>query len=162
MCLKEYYVFSQLFFYNELNMCCFGNFFNFYKYKSDSSIFFLKKGCLIFFYYYFFFCHFFGLKKYQYYLFQFFNTSFFYSMGHLKLEGRGYKLYLFLNQLVFKVGYSHLCYFLLPFSFFLFSKKKRSYYKLVGYSKDYLGNILSYLQAYRIPHIYKKKGIFIS
>jgi hypothetical protein len=162
MLINQCYIFSRLFFYNELNLICFGNFSNFYKYKYDSIVFLLKKGCFIFFFDYFFSFFFFPFKLYWYYIFKFFKFSFFYSIGHLKLEGRGYKLYPFFNQLIFKVGYSHLCYYLLPFSFFFFSKKKKSDFKLVGYSRDRLGNLLSCLQYYRFPNKYKKKGIFIS
>ena len=162
MYFNQFFFFSQVVFYSELNLFFLGNFYNFYKYKFDSNIFFLKKGCFFYIYYYFFFYFFSNWKFFQNYLMNFFQQSFFYSIKHLKIEGRGYKLYLYHNQLIFKVGYSHLCYFLLPFSFFIFSKKKKSDYKLVSYKKDYLGNILSRLQSYRIPNQYKKKGVFIS
>lgn len=166
MYFKQFFYINSLFFYVELNTYLVGSDISFFKYKFNSSFFFFIIDNM------FYFFHFYLLentsnieliwKKNKYLFFSFFHSNLFYNIKHLKLEGRGYKLYYYLNCVILKLGYSHLCYFLLPLNVSFLSKKKKSHYKMVSFSNELIGNLLSRMQSFRIPNTYKKKGIFIA
>jgi hypothetical protein len=92
----------------------------------------------------------------------FLKNSINYNTEYLKLEGRGNKMYNFLNYLIFKLGYSHLCYFLMPLDIFLIRKSNKLEIKLKSFNKFILNQRLSILQRFKIPNNYKIKGIYIS
>jgi hypothetical protein len=166
MSFKQFFYINNLYFYVELNTYLVGTELSFFKYKFNSSFFFFIIDNIFYFFY-------FSLlensnninslwKKNKYLFFSFFKSNIFYNIKHLKLEGRGYKLYYYLNYVIFKLGYSHLCYFLLPLNVSFFSKKKKSHFKVVSLSNELIGNLLFRMQSFRIPNTFKKKGIFIA
>lgn len=166
MLCSRYYNINSLFFYVELNSYLVGTSISFFKYKFNSS-FFIYVVDSIFYFFYFYLLENKEIihsvwKKHKYLFFSFFKSNLFYNIKHLKLEGRGYKLYYYLNYVILKLGYSHLCYFLLPLNVYFYSKQKKSYYRIVSFSSDVIGNLLFRMQCFRIPNTYKKKGIFIT
>ncbi|MNK96723.1 50S ribosomal protein L6 [compost metagenome] len=77
-----------------------------------------------------------------------------------KIHGRGYKLHKKNNNLVFKLGYSHLIFKTLDFALFLKKKeKKKVFYTLISLNHQLLTNTISTFRSFRIPNIYTKKGI---
>jgi len=165
MLKKQFFFLHSFFYYVELNTYLVGTSISYFKYKFDSSFFFYIVDNIFYFFTFMLFKNkniysFWKMNKYLF--FSFFKSNFFYNIKHLKLEGRGYKLYYYLNYVIFKLGYSHLCYFLLPLNVYFFSKKKKSNYKMISFSNDLIGNLLFRMQCFRIPNTYKKKGIFIA
>lgn len=164
--IKQFYYLHFLFYYVELNMYLVGSIISFFKYKFNNNYFFFIENNIFYFFSFFLLmdvCTYINNwrnNKYKYLLFL--RSNLFYNIKHLKLEGRGFKLYYYLNYVIFKLGYSHLCYFLLPLNVYFYSKQKKSYYKIVSFSKDIIGNLLFRMQCFRIPNTYKKKGIFIA
>lgn len=161
-----FYNLVNVFYYVELNMYLIGTSISFFKYKfNDLYFIFINNN---FFYFFPFYLFSIGnsilniWKKNKYLFISFFKSNLFYNIKHLKLDGRGYKLYYYINYVIFKLGYSHLCYFLLPLSIYFYSKQKKSYYKLVSFSISEMGNLLFRMQCFKIPNKYKKKGIFIA
>lgn len=157
---------NLIFYYIELNMYLIGTSISFFKYKFNS-IFFIYIQDYFFYFFSFSLLAFNNTvlliwKKNKYLFFTFFKSNLFYNIKHLKLEGRGYKLYYYINYIIFKLGYSHLCYFLLPLNIYFYSKQKKSYFKLVSFSTFSMGNLLFRMQCFKIPNRYKKKGIFIA
>lgn len=166
MSFKQFFYINNLYFYVELNTYLVGTELSFFKYKFNSSFFFFIVNNIFYFFY-------FNLlenintinilwKKYKYLFFSFLKSNIFYNVKHLKLDGRGYKLYYYLNYVILKLGYSHLCYFLLPLNVSFLSKKKKSHFKMVSLSNELIGNLLFRMQSFRIPNTFKKKGIFIA
>lgn len=165
MLKKQFFFLHALFYYVELNVYLIGTNISFFKYKFDSSFFFYIINNIFYFFtfrllsnnkiYSFW-------KSNKYLFFSFLKSNLFYNIKHLKLEGRGYKLYYYLNYIILKLGYSHLCYFLLPLNVYFISKKKKSNYRIVSFSNSLIGNLLFRMQCFRIPNTYKKKGIFIA
>ena len=102
------------------------------------------------------------------------NTSSFYSiiqsffLGSLigyyhgfRLLGRGYKTYLQLNNYVFRLGYSHNIYFILPLQYKGFIKEKlKNFWLIKGVNLTRLSNIISKIRNFRIPNTYRYKGIY--
>lgn len=81
--------------------------------------------------------------------------------GKFKIVGRGYKLHKKNNNLIFKLGYSHLIYKTLDLSIFLKKKeKKKLFFTLISLNYYLISRYISNFKSYRIPNIYKKKGIF--
>ncbi len=166
MNFKQFYFLKTLFFYVETNIYLVGTEISYFKYKFNSSFFFFIMNNI----FYFFTFYLFDVKntiestwkKNKYLFFSFFRSNLFYNIKHLKLEGRGYKLYYYLNYVILKLGYSHLCYFLLPFNVIFLSKKKKMHYKIISFSNESIGNLLFRMQSFRIPNTFKKKGIFIA
>ena len=166
MNFKQFYFLKTLYFYVETNIYLVGTEISYFKYKFNSSFFFFIMNNI---FYFFTFCLFdnkynieLTWKKNKYLFFSFFRSNLFYNIKHLKLEGRGYKLYYYLNYVILKLGYSHLCYFLLPFNVIFLSKKKKMHYKIIIFSNEVIGNLLFRMQSFRIPNTFKKKGIFIA
>jgi len=161
-----YYNLATVFHYVELNIYLIGTDISFFKYKFNNYFFIFVNNN----FFYFFPFHLFNVneiimdiwKKNKYLLISFFKSNLFYNIRHLKLDGRGYKLYYYINYVILKLGYSHLCYFLLPLNIYFYSKQKKSYYKLVSFSSSMMGNLLFRMQCFKIPNKYKKKGIFIA
>jgi hypothetical protein len=164
--LKQFYYLNSLYYYIELNIYLIGTAISFFKYKFNNNYFFFIKDNIFYFYYFSLLLKFDDClllwKKNQYLFFSYLFDNLFYNIRHLKLEGRGFKLYYYLNYIIFKLGYSHLCYFLLPLNVYFYSKQKKSYYRIVSFSTPLIGNLLFRMQCFRIPNTYKKKGIFIS
>lgn len=165
MLLNKYYILNSLFYYVESNFYLIGTHISFFKYKfSNSFFFYIENQIYYFFTYTLLFTNKLNLiwKEKKYLFFSFLRSNLFYNVKHLKLEGRGYKLYYYLNYVIFKLGYSHLCYFLLPMNMYFYSRQKKSYYRIVSFSNSQIGNLLFRMQCFRIPNTYKKKGIFIT
>jgi hypothetical protein len=77
-----------------------------------------------------------------------------------KIHGRGYKLHKKNNNLIFKLGYSHLIFKTLDFSILLKKKEKRKiFYTLISLNHQLLTNTVSTFRSFRVPNIYTKKGI---
>lgn len=77
-----------------------------------------------------------------------------------KIHGRGYKLHKKNNNLIFKLGYSHLIFKTLDFAIILKKKeKKKLFYTLISLNHQLLTNTISTFRSFRIPNIYTKKGI---
>jgi ribosomal protein L6P/L9E len=81
--------------------------------------------------------------------------------GKFKIVGRGYKLHKKNNSLIFKLGYSHLIFKNLNLSLFLKKKdKKKLFFTLISLNSYLISNYINVFRSYRLPNIYKKKGIF--
>lgn len=157
--MKIFFFLNNLFLYVELNNFIIGSHISFFKYKLNEFYFFFIDSCIFYSYNYnLFYADLW--KNVKSLLLKFIRTHVHYSIKHLKLEGRGYKLYYYYNLVIFKLGYSHLCYFLLPIHSYFYSKQKKTYYKIVSFSDNILGNLLFRMKCFRIPNKYKKKGIF--
>lgn len=162
---NKYIYFSNFFFYIELDNYLIGNKLAYFKYKFNSNFYFYTENNI--FYRFKFFFNELNIekqieKKILSSFFLFLRSNFFGHIKHLKLEGRGYKLYNYINMLILKLGYSHLCYFLLPINVIFLSKRKKFNYKLFSFSHYLIGNLLYKIQSFKVPNTYKKKGIFIT
>jgi ribosomal protein L6P/L9E len=99
-------------------------------------------------------------------LFQKFISLFIISLfigfrGKFKIVGRGYKLHKKNNGLIFKLGYSHLIFKNLDFSLYLKKKeKKKLFFTLISLNSYLLSHYINIFKSYRLPNIYKRKGIF--
>jgi ribosomal protein L6P/L9E len=81
--------------------------------------------------------------------------------GKFKIVGRGYKLHKKNNSLIFKLGYSHLIFKNLNLSLFLKKKdKKKLFFTLISLNSYLITSYINIFKSYRLPNIYKKKGIF--
>ena len=81
--------------------------------------------------------------------------------GKFKIVGRGYKLHKKNNSLIFKLGFSHLIFKTLDFSLFLKKKeKKKLFFTIISLNSYLISNYINIFRSYRLPNIYKKKGIF--
>jgi ribosomal protein L6P/L9E len=81
--------------------------------------------------------------------------------GKFKIVGRGYKLHKKNNSLIFKLGYSHLIFKNLNLSVTLKKKdKKELFFTLISLHPSLISNYINVFRSYRIPNIYKRKGIF--
>jgi len=162
---KNYTYFNDLFIYVELDSYIVGNELSYYKYKFYSMCFFYIENNIFYFLSLFFSENIISLnylKRYKSLFFFLLRANIFGNTKHLKLEGRGYKLYSYINSIILKLGYSHLCYFLLPVNVLFISRKKKLHYKLFSFSDSLIGNLLYRIQSFRVPNTYKKKGIFIT
>lgn len=164
MLVSKIFFSTGFFFYSELNHVIFSNGAIFFKYKYHSNFYFLKKKQFLFIFLYFFvYTMSFDSIKYNIrILCKCVNNLMFYQSNYFKLEGRGYKLYNYLNFVICKLGYSHLCYYLLPFNMLFISRKKKAYHILVSHDKFMMGHVIKNLYSFRMPSKYKRKGIFIS
>lgn len=160
--MDRFFLLNHSFYYIELNTFLIGTFISFFKYKLNSFYFFFIDSRILYCHNYYLFrvdhCYW---KKVKLLLLKFIRSHLYYNIKHLKLEGRGYKLYYYYNTIIFKLGYSHLCYFLLPIDTYFYSRQKKTYYRIVSFSDSMLGNLLFRMKCFRIPNKYKKKGIFI-
>ncbi len=98
-------------------------------------------------------------------IFQIFISFFLISVltgyrAKFKIHGRGYKLHKRSNNLIFKLGYSHLIFKTLDLAIFLKKKeKKKIFYTLISTNYYLLTNTVNQFRNYRIPNIYSRKGI---
>lgn len=78
----------------------------------------------------------------------------------LRFVGIGYRVYSFLNVMVFKLGYNHYIIYLLPYELRLFfTGRKRRNLVLFGLNKELLSIICNYIIFLRLPNIYTGKGV---
>lgn len=78
-----------------------------------------------------------------------------------RIIGLGWKSFYYKNFLLFKLGYSHLVFFFLPFELSSFKKKKKkTYYTIVGLNDSVLKDTFFFLKNLRIPDIYSMNGVF--
>jgi len=97
----------------------------------------------------------------QYFLSKYFISIFTGFRGKFKINGRGYKLYKKNNNLIFKLGYSHLIFKTLDFCIYLKKKeKKKIFYTLISLYYNKLYNVINIFVKYKLPNIYSKRGIF--
>jgi hypothetical protein len=90
----------------------------------------------------------------------FFGGLFGYYNG-FRILGRGYKAYVHLNNYIFRLGYSHNVYYVLPLSFKSASKDKtKNFWMLRGTNNVALSNIVSMVRNFKIPNAYRFKGIY--
>lgn len=90
------------------------------------------------------------------------STSFgFYSKYRIK--GLGHRIYIKRNNFLFKIGYSHLVYKVLPLNIVNNPKrfKKEYYFAIRGIDNCSVYNAVYTIQSYRIPNCYCFNGIFV-
>lgn len=172
--MKNIYFFSFIlffkffFFYIErMNIICL-SYLGTFKIKYNSRFFFYNNNNIILFKTFLL-----DLKKNRLFnynnsriLLQYFFSMYFISIftgfrGKFKINGRGYKLYKKNNNLVFKLGYSHLIFKTLDLCMFLKKKeKKKIFYTLISLYYNKLHHIINNFVRYKLPDIYSKRGIF--
>lgn len=90
----------------------------------------------------------------------FFGGLFGYYHG-FRILGRGYKAYVHLNNYVFRLGYSHNVYYLLPLLYKTSIKdKSKNFWMIKGTNNVSLSNIISSIRNFKIPNTYRFKGIY--
>jgi ribosomal protein L6P/L9E len=164
-----FYLFKFFFLYIEKNqLLCISKLGSF-KCKFDLSFFFYNHNSTFLFK--LFILNFFLLsnnnKKYtnKKIIFQIFISFFLISIftgfrAKFKIHGRGYKLHKKNNNLIFKLGYSHLIFKTLDLGVYLKRKdKKKMFYTLISSNYYLLTNTINKFRSYRIPNIYSRKGI---
>ena len=80
----------------------------------------------------------------------------------LVLVGVGYRVFPYQkieNQIYFKLGYSHMVYFKIPLKFSIFCSKSIKIFLYGNSSYKELTQIASQIRSYKVPEIYKGKGI---
>lgn len=91
----------------------------------------------------------------------FFFGSFFGYYHGFRLIGRGYKAYLFFNNFVFRLGYSHNVYYTLPLHYKTSVKDKmKNFWTIRGVDINSLSVVVSLIRGFRIPNTYMHKGIY--
>lgn len=91
----------------------------------------------------------------------FFKSVYTQFLSKFRIVGRGYKLYNDKNNLVFRLGYSHSIYYLLPMTMYLAKKEKSSFFwRIYGQDLEKGRSLLHYLKNFKQPNIYSSKGIF--
>jgi large subunit ribosomal protein L6 len=90
----------------------------------------------------------------------FFGGLFGYNNG-FRILGRGYKAYVHLNNYIFRLGYSHNVYYVLPLLFKSSMKDKtKNFWMIRGTNNVALSNIISMVRNFKIPNTYRFKGIY--
>ena len=80
----------------------------------------------------------------------------------LVLVGVGYRVFPYQkmdNQVYFKLGYSHMVYFKVPLQFSIFCSKSIKIFIYGNSSYKELTQVASQIRSYKVPEIYKGKGI---
>ena len=80
----------------------------------------------------------------------------------LILVGVGYRVFPYQkvdNQVYFKLGYSHMVYFKVPANFSIFCSKSIKIFLYGNSSYKELTQLASQIRSYKVPEIYKGKGI---
>lgn len=80
----------------------------------------------------------------------------------LVLVGVGYRVFPYQkmdNQVYFKLGYSHMVYFKVPLQFSIFCSKSIKIFLYGNSSYKELTQVASQIRSYKVPEIYKGKGI---
>lgn len=96
----------------------------------------------------------------------FINNLFFSSLlGYIhgfRLIGRGYKAYLDSNSFLFRLGYSHNIYYVLPFFLSGLSKPKfKKFWLIRSFDFSLVSRFVYVIRNFRIPNKYMHKGIYI-
>lgn len=76
----------------------------------------------------------------------------------LQLRGMGFRSQLKNNQLILKIGYSHLIYFKIPIGIKIKRIKKQKL-NIYGITNQLLYQVAEHLRNYRFPDVYKSKGL---
>lgn len=155
---------NYIFYYNEINKFLLGSNLLYIKWKIAHSILYRNKLTSILLIYNKF-SHFSHSRFSIIYLINMFknklNLIYFGSSARFRINGRGYRLFSQLNHILFKLGYSHVINYTLPFQYEIQKKEKhQSFYKINGIGLQNVGNILAQLKYLRLPNVYSKKGIF--
>ena len=88
------------------------------------------------------------------------NVTTVYSIKY-KIVGLGHKVLYSKNNYLFKLGYSHMIYCLIPFNIRGKKKKKKLLFnKLYSINSIKLNNFFYYIKHLRIPDIFSMNGIF--
>lgn len=91
----------------------------------------------------------------------FFSTLLGYTHG-FRLIGRGYKSYLDINSFLFRLGYSHNIYYILPFFLKgLMKPKFKKFWLIRSFNYLSLSRFVYYIKNFRIPNKYMHKGIYV-
>jgi hypothetical protein len=100
-------------------------------------------------------------KQFYFVLQSFFLGSLFGYYHGFRLLGRGYKAYVQLNNFVFRLGYSHNVYFMLPLLYKTVLKEKtKNFWMIKGTNNVSLSNLISFIRNFKIPNAYRFKGIY--
>lgn len=76
----------------------------------------------------------------------------------LQLRGMGFRSQIKNNQLILKIGYSHLIYYKIPNGIKIKRIKKQKL-NIYGITNQLLYQVSEHLRNYRFPDIYKAKGL---
>jgi len=81
-----------------------------------------------------------------------------YWFFNLYLLGLGYKVFIYKNFIIFKLGFSHYIKLKIPLDILIFFRSKS---KIILFSKNYnlLSNFISKLKSFKDFNFYKGKGI---
>lgn len=100
-------------------------------------------------------------KEFFFYLNSFFFRSFIGYSNGFRLLGRGYKVLVHLNVFLFRLGYSHNIYYLLPLEVRSISKSKlKKFWIIKGFNPLLLSNVVYFLRSLKMPGMYMHKGIY--
>jgi hypothetical protein len=78
-----------------------------------------------------------------------------------RILGRGYKAYAHLNNYIFRLGYSHNVYYVLPLLYKTNTKEKsKNFWMIRGTNNISLSNLVSSIRNFKIPNAYRFKGIY--
>lgn len=96
----------------------------------------------------------------------FINNLFFSSLiGYIhgfRLIGRGYKAYLDSNSFLFRLGYSHNVYYVLPFYLSGLEKPKfKKFWLIRSFDFSLVSRFIYVIRNFRIPNKYMHKGIYV-
>ena len=76
----------------------------------------------------------------------------------LQLRGMGFRSQLKNNQLILKIGFSHLIYFQIPVGIKIKRIKKQKL-NIYGITNQLLYQVAEHLRSFRFPDVYKAKGL---
>lgn len=76
----------------------------------------------------------------------------------LQLRGMGFRSQLRNNQLILKIGFSHLIYFRIPIGIRIKRIKKQKL-NIYGITNQLLYQVAEHLRSFRFPDVYKAKGL---
>lgn len=164
-----FYLFKFFFLYIETNkLLCLSRLGSF-KCRFNTSLFFYNNNSIFLFKIFILNSFLLSTSKKQYtnkkIIFQIFISFFLISIltgfrAKFRIHGRGYKLHKKNNNLVFKLGYSHLIFKTLDLALMLKKKEKRKvFFTLISLNYYLLTHTISKFRNYRIPNTYSRKGI---
>lgn len=80
-----------------------------------------------------------------------------------RIKGLGHRIYIYKNNVLFKIGYSHLLYKVLDYNLINAKKrfKKERYFAIRGMDYMNLRRSQFIMQSYRVPNCYCFNGIFV-
>jgi len=135
-----------------------------YKVRTDNTVHILLSGMHVSINYSYSFS---GFRASMQHLLHCFATAFigtrFGYPGKYKIKGLGHRLHYRSNQMIFKLGYSHVVYRLLDLDITSSPKrhKKKPYFAVRGINSTKLHNSLSILKNFRVPDVYCLNGISV-